>query len=129
MPSKKMNTTKLETPEVIYTGRGGLRIGSSFLSAWNYTFPFAKITIDKSRITIRYPFNKAVELPLADLTSVSVKKRLIYDGVVFAHNRPEVSPYVLYWTFDSRKVCAALESLGCVIESGSASHARPAPTK
>jgi hypothetical protein len=99
-----------------YTETGGIRYGSSFWIAANFTWPFAKLTAGPGEISIRVAlgklWSKTFVFERSQIKSISKKRGLISTGIVIEHSVAEYPPFILFWTFRYETLKKQLETVG-----------------
>ncbi|MGC4012948.1 MAG: hypothetical protein QM755_00300 [Luteolibacter sp.] len=86
---------------------GGLRWGGSFLRSSNVSFPLAKLEIDDSGLSFDAP-TVSLHLDFADLTDISLKRRIFYKGIRFHHGREDLPKQIIFWTFSADSILEAI---------------------
>jgi len=105
-----------------YTETGGIRYGTSFWIAANFSWPFATLTASPGEISIRVSlgrlWGRTFALERSQIKSISKKRGLMSTGVVIEHSNAEYPPFILFWTFRYETLKEQLEAVGhCVLET------------
>ena len=105
-----------------YTETGGIRYGSSFWIATNFTWPFVTLTARHSDVSIRISlgrlWSRTFAFERSQIQSISKKRGLISTGIVIEHSNAEYPPFILFWTFRYEALKEQLEAVGySVIEA------------
>lgn len=105
-----------------YTETGGIRYGSSFYSAINFTWPFAKLIADPDGISIKVSlgklWGKTFALERAQIKSIKKKCGFMGTGISIEHSNVQHPPLILFWTFRYELLKKELEAIGYrVLES------------
>ena len=88
-----------------YTQTGGTRIGS-----FNATWPFAHIEITKEKIIISV-FTKSYEFLIKDILQLKKHHGFISTGLKIEHTNKEYDKFIVFWTFNFKKLKNNLEKL------------------
>jgi len=91
--------------------RGGIRKGTSYLLAANYTWPFAVMEITNESICLsafatKYVFDAGVILAIKKYDGMFSK------GIQIEHNVDSIPKFVVFWTFQREAI------IKCLIEHG-----------
>ena len=99
-----------------YTEIGGIRYGSSYWIATNFTWPFATLTTTPSEVTIRASlgrlWSRTFALERSQIKSIHKKRSIMGTGIVIKHSNAEYPPFVLFWTFRYETLKNQLETSG-----------------
>lgn len=93
---------------------GGFRIGRSYYLAANGTFPFAKLTVTRAELRLWTIFG-TYEFEKSEVVSLKRVGRLLSSGLQIVHEK-SFSKYVVFWTFNFKKLKARLEDMGYTVE-------------
>ena len=96
--------------------RGGIRVGSSYWLAANWTVPFAELRLSQDTVTLRYPFNNEINIQKNDITRINKKRGIFSAGVQMVHSVETIQPYILFWTFQPDQVSEAFRNMGYPVE-------------
>jgi hypothetical protein len=101
------------TPKGMLTFKktGGIRIGDSFWLAWNYTIPFAELSLSVEGLSIRYMSNE-VNINKKDVLQIKKKHGIFTPGIQIIHSAKDMRPFILFWTYDVKNVLTAFRELG-----------------
>jgi hypothetical protein len=92
--------------------RGGARV-----VGWNYTWPFASLTISQRQLVL-HAGSKRYVLPRERITGLTLGRGLFSPGLELHHSDPALPKPLIFWTFSANELERALESYGYQIESG-----------
>jgi len=95
--------------------RGGARVGASRFDAVNYTCPFARLEVSDRQCRIKIKclmFSKDVLLKKDEIGKVELYTGFLSSGIKFTHGSMQAPPYIVFWSFSSRKIYDLLLSLG-----------------
>lgn len=111
-----------KNPMQTYTETGGIRYGSSFWIATNFSWPFATLTASPGEISISVSlgqlWSKTFALKRSQIKSIRKNRGLISTGIVIEHFNAEYPPFILFWTFRYEALKEQLEAVGhSVIET------------
>jgi len=99
-----------------YSETGGIRYGTSFCTALNFTWPFATLTVTADQLVIRVAlvgiWSRTFTLNRAQINSIKRKRALWSVGIEINHSIPEYPPFILFWTFRYRRLKHELECRG-----------------
>lgn len=86
------------------TFTGGIRIGTSYWGAINYTWPCAKFIFEECSLKIVVSFirKNMYILSYDDITRISSKKGLFSNGVLIEHHSEDIPSYIFFWTRKSK---------------------------
>ena len=109
--------TELGEPVLqFYTETGGIRYGTSFWSAANFTWPFATLTASPAEISIRVAlgrlWGRTFAFECSKIRSIRKKRGLVSTGIVIEHCNAEYPPFILFWTFRYETLKDQLEAVG-----------------
>ena len=102
-----------------FTQQGGARAGTSYWSAWNMTWPFARISVKAGRIELRDSFLLFARLYTfapGSVRRLSAYRGLFSRGLRIEHTVAAYPPFVLFWSFGLSELTAALEQGGFHVE-------------
>lgn len=92
---------------------GGLRVGSSFYIATNFTWPFAILRFDRNSLEIETSifglFGNIRQFERGLIDCVSVHRGVFSSGICVEHTSKTNPPFLLFWTFAADRVLEALQ--------------------
>jgi len=97
---------------------GGLRWGRSHGGGWNATWPFAQLRVTPEQITIQLNVlgvvRRTFTVAAGDLRQLELRPRAggLCGGLVLLHSDPTQPNALIFWTFKTRRLKGALNSLG-----------------
>ena len=97
------------------TFTGGLRIGESYWSSLNYSWPLAELELKDETLTISALLARTIVLSRDDILGVSEYRGVISDGVQILHSSKNHQPFVVFWTSPA-KVAAEFHKFGLTIK-------------
>lgn len=89
---------------------GGARIGISYWKSWKATFPFATLRADSEQIVLKGPGIRHV-FPRETIVRLSRWRRLPSVGLRIEHTQSGYEPFIVFWTFNYRKLKRVLQEL------------------
>ena len=94
---------------------GGSRVGRSYLWSVNWTRPFATLEVAADGLSLRNP-TRCYRFERESIRALRlVGPRWVprgFHGLAIVHVRPEIPPYVVFWSFDRDALVSALQSEG-----------------
>ena len=98
----------------VFTQIGGLRAGHGLYKAWNVTWPFARLRVDDSALTLRC-LGRSWMLSRDRILRLSRQRGLLSVGLRIDHSLAGAPAPLLFWTFRFRRLQRELESRGYVV--------------
>ena len=93
---------------------GGLRWSEG--NSYNATIPFVTLEITNEHYIITrtfFGFKLATYvLSLSDIECLTIKSFLFSKGILFEHKNKNVPKFLLFWTFQSQRICNILQYVG-----------------
>ena len=105
----------MDTP---YVEVGGLRWGRSFWFAANSSWPLARLEVSRDGIEIRVIGllgRETLSLRREEILAIAQKVGLFSTGVVIAHQKASLPPFILFWTRNYGRLKDALQRLGYAV--------------
>jgi len=99
----------------VYKFRGGLRAGSGYSLATNYTWPFATMEITSDSIRIGTFFSKYV-FEVGKIHFIKKYDALFSKGVQIFHEVNTLPKFIVFWTLQRKSVLKCLSEYGYCIE-------------
>jgi len=96
------------------TFRGGIRMGGSYWTALNLSWPLAKLSIEKDSIAISSLLGSP-RFPRSQITKISRYSGFLSKGIRIEHTADQ-PPFIVFWTFDLRGVTRCLEENGYSVQ-------------
>jgi len=93
---------------VIFTG--GARVGESYWSSINYSWPLASLTIRQGEISLTMPL-KSVALSRDQVIRINDYRGIISDGIQIQHSSKDTPSFLVFWT-SQNKVADELKAAG-----------------
>ena len=105
--------TKVATasPDLPYTQRGGIWVQAGMFGSYSASWPFATITVDRDRITLRC-FRNVIVFPHGGATRIGSKRGLMSKGIRIENDDALAPSGVVFWTHDCSRLHAALKKAG-----------------
>jgi hypothetical protein len=104
------------TQLVEYVETGGLRWGQTSWMAANATWPFANMWVSSDRLRLTVDvwgiWKKSFEFERVEVSQIRGKPGLFSVGVIVEHEKAGYPPFILFWTFRYKTLCAELRSRG-----------------
>jgi hypothetical protein len=95
-----------DNPDIL-ASRGGLRIGSSFWLAGNYTVPLVELRIAADGLWLNYVCTE-VTVPRESIRRNYCQKKLLDPGIRIVHNDEKIPPFILFWAYRMEEEMNAL---------------------
>jgi len=80
-----------------FSQTGGARIGSSIAFSLNATWPFAKLTVEETRLTLSV-LGLTWRLPRTSIRNLRKYRGAFSTGLRIEHSIPRRPPFVVFWT-------------------------------
>ena len=101
--------------ELWHSERGGMRKGKNYLLSMNFSWPFAKIEVYREMIVLKYFFGR-LQLEKHEIDSIEEFKIGIARGIKINHNRENLSPFIVFFSFSIDNLFVKLEETGYKIK-------------
>lgn len=98
--------------EGLFSMRGGLMIGKSYFLSGNVSWPLAKLTLTRDSIKIKALFIAESEFKKYQIEKIEIYKPFIFSGIRIHHKRKEVSPFLVFWGKNNKKLVFELMKRG-----------------
>ena len=102
-----------------YTQRGSLTIGYNKLMVTSFIWPFSNLTATESTITlkllwIRYELNKSNINSIRQYNNTFIN---LGRGLQFIHTNNDCPRFLVFWSFNQKKLSSELQRLGYTIDA------------
>jgi len=90
----------------VFTMIGGLRA-----DLFNASWPFAKLTVTREKISLRV-FSSEYEVEKSAIDSLKKYKGIFSTGLKIEHHKNEIPGRLIFWTFNFTKLKLVMEQMG-----------------
>jgi hypothetical protein len=77
---------------------GGIHYGDSYYSAFNATWPFARLIVSTGSVDLNTSFFKSFSFPKSQITTISKYGGFFSKGLQIQHSISEYPPFIVFWT-------------------------------
>ena len=98
--------------------RGGARWGQSFRKAANASWPLATLRITPYDLEIEiklWPIVRRFQFTRNEVVTLKKRRGLVSVGVQIEHARSDYPPFILFWSFQRKRLLATAEAAGYLI--------------